>query len=76
MSFITEYILETVPSSTCETGVDLSIPTRLQTSSAYWPPRFTDVARVLTQSESDALNDLRKSSSEESVGSNLVLGMM
>ena len=47
---------------------------RLQTSSAYWPPRFTDVARVLTASESDERKEAMKSSSEDSVGSNLDLG--
>ena len=75
ISLITAYIFATVPSSTWDAGVDLSMPTRLQTSSAYCPPRLTEVARVLTQSESEALNDLRKSSSEESVGSNLVFGI-
>ena len=75
MTFIASYMLATVASSTWEAGVDLSIPTRLQTSSAYWPPRFTDVARVLTQSESDDLKDVRKSSSDDSVGSNLVFGI-
>ena len=75
MSFIALYIWDSASSVTSEAGTFFSHPARLQTSSAYCPPRLLTVARVLTVSDSEVLNTLLNSSSVEVRGLKRSLGM-